>query len=69
MVNPARDTTAGRVYNNVRNSARRQRRATDEVMVEYVLERFLYRLPHLQLAANTSFSRAVCSWPSSAHAA
>lgn len=44
MVNPARDTTAGRVYNDLRNSARRERRATDEVMVEYVLERFLYRL-------------------------
>jgi hypothetical protein len=44
MVNPARDTTAGRVYNDLRNSARRQKRATDEIMVEYVLERFLYRL-------------------------
>ena len=44
MVNPARDTSAGRVYNDLRNSARRQGRATDEVMVEYVLERFLYRL-------------------------
>jgi hypothetical protein len=44
MVNPARDTTAGRIYNDLRNSARRQTRATDEVMVEYVLERFLYRL-------------------------
>jgi hypothetical protein len=44
MVNPARDTTAGRIYNDLRNSARRQKRATDEVMVEYVLERFLYRL-------------------------
>ena len=44
MVNPARDTTPGRVYNDLRNSARRQKRATDEVMVEYVLERFLYRL-------------------------
>ena len=44
MVNPARDTTGGRVYNDLRNSARRQKRATDEIMVEYVLERFLYRL-------------------------
>jgi hypothetical protein len=44
MVNPARDTTAGCAYNDLRNSARRHRRATDEVMVEYVLERFLYRL-------------------------
>ena len=44
MANPARDTTAGRVYNDLRNLARRDRRSTDEVMVEYVLERFLYRL-------------------------
>jgi hypothetical protein len=44
MVNPTRDTTAGRVYNDLRNLARRNRRSTDEIMVEYVLERFLYRL-------------------------
>ncbi|MGH3314041.1 MAG: nucleotidyl transferase AbiEii/AbiGii toxin family protein [Streptomyces sp.] len=44
MPNPTRDTTAGRVYNDLRNLARRNGRSTDEVMVEYVLERFLYRL-------------------------
>lgn len=44
MVNPTRDTTAGRVYNDLRNSAHRAKRSTDEVMVEYILERFLYRL-------------------------
>ncbi|MGW8883550.1 nucleotidyl transferase AbiEii/AbiGii toxin family protein [Streptomyces sp. NPDC055749] len=44
MVNPTRATTAGRVYNDLRNLARRNGRSTDEVMVEYVLERFLYRL-------------------------
>jgi hypothetical protein len=44
MANPTRDTTAGRVYNDRRNLARRTSRSTDEVMVEYVLERFLYRL-------------------------
>ncbi|MCZ4103372.1 nucleotidyl transferase AbiEii/AbiGii toxin family protein [Streptomyces sp. H39-C1] len=44
MSKPTRDTTAGRVYNDLRNLARRQGRSTDEVMVEYVLERFLYRL-------------------------
>ncbi|MER7999811.1 nucleotidyl transferase AbiEii/AbiGii toxin family protein [Streptomyces sp. NPDC095613] len=44
MANPARDSTAGRVYNDLRNLARRTVRSTDEVMVEYVLERFLYRL-------------------------
>jgi hypothetical protein len=44
MAHPTRDTTAGRVYNDLRNLARRNNRSTDEVMVEYVLERFLYRL-------------------------
>lgn len=44
MVNPTRGTTAGRVYNDLRNLARRSSRSTDEIMVEYVLERFLYRL-------------------------
>lgn len=44
MHNPTRDTIAGRVYNDLRNSARRANRSTDEVMVEYTLERFLYRM-------------------------
>ena len=44
MPNPTRDTRAGRVYNDLRNLARKEARSTDEVMVEYVLERFLYRL-------------------------
>ncbi|BCL27558.1 nucleotidyl transferase AbiEii/AbiGii toxin family protein [Streptomyces aurantiacus] len=44
MANPTRDTTAGRVYNDLRNLARRTSQSTDEIMVEYVLERFLYRL-------------------------
>jgi len=44
MANPTRDTTAGRVYNDLRNLARRTGRSTDEIMVEYILERFLYRL-------------------------
>ncbi|MGW1556681.1 nucleotidyl transferase AbiEii/AbiGii toxin family protein [Streptomyces sp. NPDC002144] len=44
MANPTRDTTAGRVYDDLRNLARRNSRSTDEVMVEYVLERFLFRL-------------------------
>jgi hypothetical protein len=39
MANPTRDTTAGRVYNDLRNPARRNSRSADEVMVEYVLER------------------------------
>lgn len=44
MANPPRDTTAGRVYNDLRSVARNGNRSTDEVMIEYVLERFLYRL-------------------------
>ncbi|MCE7080175.1 nucleotidyl transferase AbiEii/AbiGii toxin family protein [Streptomyces sp. ST2-7A] len=44
MPNPTRGTPAGRVYNDLRNLARRTNRSTDEIMVEYVLERFLYRL-------------------------
>lgn len=68
MVNPTRDTTAGRVYNDLRNLARRNGRSTDEVMVEYVLERFLYRLAASPSAASTSSSRAVFCSPSSAPA-
>ncbi|MEY9994465.1 hypothetical protein ABIE67_006497 [Streptomyces sp. V4I8] len=66
MADPARDTTAGRVYNDLRNLARRDSRSTDEIMVEYVLERFLYRLAASPLAGNISSSRAVCYSPSSA---
>ncbi|MEU9834623.1 nucleotidyl transferase AbiEii/AbiGii toxin family protein [Streptosporangium sp. NPDC048047] len=44
MPNPTRDTTAGRIYNDLRNLARRTGRSTDEAMIEYVLERFLYRV-------------------------
>ncbi|MFJ9708128.1 hypothetical protein [Streptomyces sp. NPDC101234] len=42
MANHTRGTTAGRVHNDLRNLARRNSRSTGEVMVEYVLERFLY---------------------------
>jgi hypothetical protein len=38
-------------------------------MVEYVLERLLYGWPNLQPAANTSSSKADCSWLTSAHGA
>lgn len=44
MPEPSRATKAGQVYNDLRNLARRTSRSTDELMVEYVLERFLYRL-------------------------
>lgn len=43
---PRRDTTAGQVYNDLRNLARRQGRATDGLFQLYLLERFLYRLAH-----------------------
>lgn len=44
MPNPSRDTTAGRAYNDLRNLARRTGRGTDELLVSYALERFLFRL-------------------------
>jgi hypothetical protein len=44
MPNPSRDTTAGRVFNDLRNLARRTRRNTDELLLAYVLERLLYRI-------------------------
>jgi hypothetical protein len=44
MTGPTRDTTAGRVYNDLGNLARSQGRSTDALMIDYVLERFLFRL-------------------------
>jgi Nucleotidyl transferase AbiEii toxin, Type IV TA system len=44
MPRPARDTAAGRIYNDLRNLARRTGTPTDQVMLEYLLERFLYRV-------------------------
>jgi predicted nucleotidyltransferase component of viral defense system len=44
MTRPTRDTTTGRVYLDLRRKARTEARATDELLVLYVLERFLYRL-------------------------
>jgi predicted nucleotidyltransferase component of viral defense system len=43
MATHPRTTTAGRVFNDLRNAARRQARGTDELLVMYVLERWLYR--------------------------
>jgi len=42
--NQSRGTTAGRVFNDLRNMARREGRSTDELLVFYVLERFLHRV-------------------------
>jgi Nucleotidyl transferase AbiEii toxin, Type IV TA system len=44
MPSPARDTAAGRIYNDLRNLARRTGTPTDQIMLEYLLERFLYRV-------------------------
>jgi hypothetical protein len=44
MSPPNRATTAGRVYLDLRNLARRDGRSTQELLTIYVLERFLYRL-------------------------
>ncbi|MFF5142350.1 hypothetical protein ACFY6U_21890 [Streptomyces sp. NPDC013157] len=67
MANRTRGTTAGRVYNDLRNLARRNSRSTDEVMVEYVLERFLYRPASSPLGREHFVLRAACCSPSSAH--
>ena len=70
MPGPARDTVAGRIYNDLRNLARRTGAPTDQVMLEYVLERFLYRLAaSTHSASSTSSSRAGSCSPSSARAA
>jgi hypothetical protein len=42
--NPRRDTVGGRVFNDLRNLARRQGRSTDELRVGYLLECFLSRV-------------------------
>lgn len=44
MSQPSRDSTAGRAYLDLQARARREGRPTDELLVLYVLERFLYRL-------------------------
>jgi predicted nucleotidyltransferase component of viral defense system len=44
MSPPGRETTAGRAYLDLRARARREGRPTDELIVLYVLERFLFRL-------------------------
>lgn len=44
MTRPERGTTAGRVHLDLRRRARADGRSTDELLVLYVLERFLYRL-------------------------
>jgi hypothetical protein len=42
--NPPRSTVAGRVFNDLRALAKREGRSTDELLVLYVLERFLSRV-------------------------
>lgn len=49
MPNPTRDTTAGQVYNDLRKLARGSGRSTDEIMVDYLLERFLFRMANSPL--------------------
>ena len=44
MSQPSRDSTAGRAYLDLQARARREGRPTDELLVLYILERFLYRL-------------------------
>ena len=44
MPNPTRDTTAGRIFDGLRNLTRRTDTATGQVMLEYLFERFPYRV-------------------------
>lgn len=44
MSRPTRHSAGGRAYLDLRAKARREGRPTDELLVLYVLERFLYRL-------------------------
>lgn len=44
MTRPTRETRAGRVYLDLQNMARRNRRPTDELLALYALEGFLDRL-------------------------
>jgi predicted nucleotidyltransferase component of viral defense system len=44
MIRPTRLTPAGRAYLDLQALARRERRPTDEILVLFVLERFLYRV-------------------------
>ncbi|MGI8648203.1 MAG: nucleotidyl transferase AbiEii/AbiGii toxin family protein [Acidimicrobiales bacterium] len=56
---PDRSTTGGRVFNDLRNLARRQRRNTQGLLVTYTLERWLYRLS-LSTCANTFLLKGGC---------
>jgi len=44
MTRPTRATSGGRAYLDLQNLARREKRSTQELLVLYVLERFLARL-------------------------
>lgn len=44
MSRPSRDTVGGRAYLDLRARARREGRPTDELLVLYILERFLFRV-------------------------
>jgi hypothetical protein len=44
MPDPSRNTEAGRVFNDLRNLGRKIGRNTDELLLNYGLERLLYRM-------------------------
>jgi hypothetical protein len=44
MPDPTRETTGGRVYNDLRNLAKREGPSSADIMLSYALERFLHRL-------------------------
>jgi predicted nucleotidyltransferase component of viral defense system len=52
MNRPTRQTTAGGAYLGLRRIARETSRPTDELLLRYVLERFLYRVSYSRHADN-----------------
>jgi hypothetical protein len=53
MPRPARSMIAGQVYNDLRKLAQREASSTDQIMIEYVLERFLYRMSRSSLGGSS----------------
>jgi hypothetical protein len=68
MPRPARSTIAGQVYNDLRNLAQREGSSTDQIMIEYVLERFLYRMSRSSLGGSSFVLKGAFSSRSSARA-
>jgi hypothetical protein len=60
MTKPTRATPQGRAYLDLQKLARHQRRSTQELLVLYVLERFLARLAASVTTTSSSLKAACC---------